>query len=70
MMNSILIFLAGCLCGYGVRDVVSRRRRALARARYYKEHGLDLPKDVSPSEALRQFVDAILLKPSQRNNLK
>ena len=70
MMTFILIFFAGFGFGYGVREFVSRRRHAAARARYYKEHGLDLPKDVSPSEALRQFVDAILLKPSQRNNLK
>ena len=66
MMTFILIFLAGFGCGYGVREVVSRRRHAAARAEYYKEHGLDLPKNVSPLEALRQLVDAILFKPSQR----
>jgi Na+-transporting methylmalonyl-CoA/oxaloacetate decarboxylase gamma subunit len=69
MMTFILIFLvflAGLGCGYGVREVVSRRRHTAARARYYKEKGLDLPKNVPASEALRQLVDAILFKPSQR----
>jgi hypothetical protein len=66
MMTFILIFLAGFGCGYGVREVVSRRRHAAERARYYKEKGLDLPKNVSTSEALRQLVDASLFKPSQR----
>jgi hypothetical protein len=67
MMTFILIllfFLAGFGCGYGVREVVSRRRHAAARAQYYKEKGLDLPDDPSPLEALRKLLDAILL--SQR----
>jgi len=37
MMISILIFVGGFLCGYGIREIVSRRRRAAARARFYKE---------------------------------
>ena len=62
----LLIFLAGFGCGFGVREVMSRRRHATARAQYYKNKGLSPPAIVPPSEAFRQFVDAILLKPSQR----
>ena len=60
------VFLAGFGCGYGVREIVSRRRRAAARAEYYKEHGLDLPKNVSAFEALRLFVNALGFKPSRK----
>jgi len=66
MMTFTFIFLAGFGCGYGVREVVSRRRYAALRAGYYKKYGLDLPKNVSPWKALRQLVDAILFKPQQR----
>jgi hypothetical protein len=66
MMTFALIFIAGFGCGYGVREVVSRRRYAALRAQYYKKYGLDLPKNVSPWEALRRLVGAVLFKPQQR----
>jgi hypothetical protein len=33
------IFLIGFACGYGVRELLSRRRRAIERKRYHDRHG-------------------------------
>jgi hypothetical protein len=38
MLTSIVGFLAGFVCGYGIRDFISKRRRAAARARFYMEN--------------------------------
>ena len=33
----VLLFI-GFACGYGVRDLIARRRRAAAREKFYQEH--------------------------------
>jgi hypothetical protein len=40
---SCLPLLVGFACGYGVREWVSRRRRAAVLAEYYKRHPEERP---------------------------
>jgi hypothetical protein len=39
MFVAILLLLVGFALGYGVRELVSRRRRAAERKRYYEKYG-------------------------------
>ena len=39
MLEAILTLLIGFALGYGVRDLISRRRRAAQRVRYFQTHG-------------------------------
>jgi hypothetical protein len=34
----LLFFIVGFACGYGVRELIARRRKAAAREKFYKEH--------------------------------
>jgi hypothetical protein len=38
MFASISLFIIGLALGYGLREVLSRRRRAAARRDYYERH--------------------------------
>jgi hypothetical protein len=38
MFASISLFIIGLALGYGLRELLSRRRRAAARREYYERH--------------------------------
>ena len=48
MLKLLLILLPLLLisfaCGYGVRELISRRRRAAERAKYYQKHPEERPQ--------------------------
>jgi len=34
----LLLFIVGFACGYGVRELIARRRRVAARKKFYKDN--------------------------------
>ena len=38
LLALLAVVLISFACGYGVREVISRRRRAIERERYYRRH--------------------------------
>jgi hypothetical protein len=43
MLFSGTLLLTGFVCGYGIREWLSRRRRAAVLAEYYKRHPEERP---------------------------
>ena len=39
----LLVILISFACGYGVRELISRRRRAVIREEYYRNHPEEHP---------------------------
>ena len=38
LLSILLLFFVGFACGYGVRELIARRRRATARAKFYEDN--------------------------------
>jgi hypothetical protein len=42
-MLALLLMVIGFACGYGVRELISRRRRASIREEFYRNHPEERP---------------------------
>jgi hypothetical protein len=43
MILGLILLLIGFACGYAVRELISRRRRAAIRREYYQKHPEEQP---------------------------